>query len=99
MPKNKGGRPKGKVSNLEKVAKDLMKSEDDNLRYKGAMLQLKINEKTPPKETTAVDPFVMGFILCIQKLSDELNLSGERILARLGEQTEAIEQLVRGEMS
>ena len=94
------GRPKGsKTDNLSKVAKDLMKSNDDNLRSKGAMLQLKINEKTPPKDTTTVDPFVMGFILCIQKLSDDLGVSGEKILAVLGEQTSAVEQLIRREMS
>lgn len=100
MPeKNKGGRPKGKVDRLQKVASDLMESTDENLRYKGAMLQLKINEKTPKKEEVAVDPFVMSFILCIQKLSDELSISGEKILAELGEQIEDVEQLIRRKMS
>ena len=90
---------KDRLPALQKVARELMKDEDPANKYKGAMLQLKINEKTPPIETTVVDPFVLEFILCIQNLSDELNVSGEEILAKLGEQTDDVEQFIRREMS
>jgi hypothetical protein len=90
MPKAISSRRK-----MQKVANELMRSDDAADKYKGAMLQLKINEKNPPKTTTVVDPFVMSFYEMVQRLSDELGLPGDVIIARLGEQTEALEQLVR----
>jgi hypothetical protein len=84
---------------MQKVANELMRSDDAADKYKGAMLQLKINEKTPPKETTAVDPLVMGFYELVQRLSDELKISGEQVIAQFGEQIEALEQLIRREVS
>lgn len=97
------GRKKKKIlserEQLWLVAEKLMGDTDVKNKYKGAMLALKIKEKAPRKEFTVVDPFVMSLVELFQTLSDEMGISGEEVIARLGEQISNVEQLIRREMS
>lgn len=100
MPRPKGStRNKTRLDRAYKAIDALLDSTDPKDKAAGARLFAQYQKSVEEGDKTAIDQTVFGFFEMIRKLELDLEMEGEEIIAVLGEQTEAIEQLIRREVS
>lgn len=98
MPRKKGSKNKTPQQLMQDTITSLMRENSATARASAVRLQMAYDKMYGSRKKTNVDPSVLGFYELIMKLEQELEVSGEKIIAALHEKIGDVEQLARREM-